>query len=244
MVLTDDNYVSIVNAVEQGRIIYDNIRKFVAFLLTCNLAEILVIFLAVLVGAPSPLTAIQLLWLNLLTDGAPALALGVERGDPNVMDRPPRPTNEPVIDRVLRTNLIVQTIFKTAVTLFGFFSIYNPGLTGAAAEANLLEARSLAFTVLAFSELLRAYSARSEHFTVFKIGFFSNKWMQYAIGASTILLLAVIYIPFFNPIFETVPLSLRDWLEIIPLVVLPYVAGEVTKFFLPKPAVSARGAAA
>jgi Ca2+-transporting ATPase len=232
MVLTDDNYVSIVNAVEQGRIIYDNIRKFVSFLLTCNLAEILVIFLAVLVGAPSPLTAIQLLWLNLLTDGAPALALGVEKGDPDIMDRPPRPSREPVINRVLRINLIVQTIFKTAVTLFGFFSIYNPSLTGAAAQTNLLEARSLAFTVLAFSELLRAYSARSEHFTVFKIGFFSNKWMQYAVGTSILLLLAVIYIPFFNPIFQTVPLTLQDWLEIVPLVILPAAAAEVTKVIL------------
>ncbi len=232
MVLTDDNYVSIVNAVEQGRVIYDNIRKFVAFLLTCNLAEILTILLAVVAGAPSPLTPIQLLWLNLLTDGAPALALGVEKGDPNIMDRPPRPTDEPIIDRVIRTNLIVQTIFKTAVTLIGFFSIYNPSLTGSQAEANLIEARSVAFTVLAFSELLRAYSARSELFLVFKIGLFSNKWMQYAIGASTLLLLMVIYVPFFNPIFETTPLTLTDWLEIVPLVLLPSIAGEVTKLFL------------
>ncbi len=232
MVLTDDNYVSIVNAVEQGRIIYDNIRKFVAFLLTCNLAEIMVIFLVTLLGAPSPLTAIQLLWLNLLTDGAPALALGVEKGDPDVMDRPPRPQSQPIIDGVMQINLVVQTIFKTAVTLIGFYSIYNPNLIGAAAEANLAEARSVAFTVLAFSELLRAYSARSEHHVVFKIGLFSNKWMQYAILASTVLLLVVIYIPFFNPIFDTVPLSLADWLEIAPLVLLPAVAGEITKLAL------------
>jgi len=232
MVLTDDNYVSIVNAVEQGRVIYDNIRKFVAFLLTCNLAEIMTIFLAVLVGAPSPLTAIQLLWLNLLTDGAPALALGVEKGDPDIMDRPPRPPNEPIIDRVLRINLIVQTIAKTAVTLFGFFLIYNPNLTGAEAEDNLWEARSVAFVVLAFSELLRAYSARSEFFSVFKIGVFSNKWMQWAVAVSVVLLLAVIYIPFLNPIFETKPLTLLEWGEIAILVVIPFIAGEATKLFL------------
>lgn len=232
MVLTDDNYASIVNAVEQGRIIYDNIRKFVAFLLTCNLAEIMVIFLSSLAGAPSPLTAIQLLWLNLLTDGAPALALGVEKGDPNVMDRPPRPQNEPIIDNVIRAQLIVQTIAKTAVTLIGYFTIYNPALVGAAAEHNLMEARSVAFTVLAFSELLRAYSARSELFGIFKIGAFSNKWMQYAVAVSVILLLVVIYVPFFNPIFDTTPLTLRDWAEILPLIIIPTIAAEITKIFL------------
>ena len=100
MVLTDDNYVSIVSAVEQGRIIYNNIRKFVFFLLSSNVAEIMVIFLATLAGLPSPLTVIQLLWLNLITDGAPALALAMEKGDPDIMSRPPRPKNEPIINTI------------------------------------------------------------------------------------------------------------------------------------------------
>ncbi|MCP4515071.1 MAG: HAD-IC family P-type ATPase, partial [Delftia sp.] len=99
MVLTDDNYVSIVSAVEQGRIIYSNIRKFVYYLLSCNLAEIMIIFIATLLNWATPLTAIQLLWLNLLTDGAPALALGLEKGDPDVMQRPPRPAKEAIINR-------------------------------------------------------------------------------------------------------------------------------------------------
>jgi Ca2+-transporting ATPase len=224
MVLTDDNYVSIVSAVEQGRVIYDNIRKFVAFLLTCNLAEIMVIFIGTLLGYPEILTPIQLLWLNLLTDGAPALALGVEKGDPDIMDRPPRRPSEPIINRVLLTNITVQTIFKTGVTLAAFFL----GLS----QGGIDEARSLAFTVLAFSELLRAYSARSEYFTIFRIGPLSNKWLQYAVLASAILLMAVVYIPFLQPIFDTMSLNLRDWVELIPLVVLPTVAGEVTKLFL------------
>ena len=227
MVLTDDNYVSIVNAVEQGRIIYDNIRKFVAFLLTCNLAEIMVIFLGVLLGYPQVLTPIQLLWLNLLTDGAPALALGVEKADPDIMDRPPRAANEPILNRVLTINMIVQTIVKTSVTLIGFFL----GL----AQGGIEEAHSMAFTVLAFSELLRAYSARSEYFSVFKIGFFSNKWMQYAVVTSAVLLLAVVYVPFLQTIFDTKALTLMDWAEILPLVALPFVAGEITKLFLKKP---------
>ena len=102
MVLTDDNYASIVAAVEQGRIIYANIRKFVLLLLSCNVAEIMVIFLATLAGLTSPLTAIQLLWLNLMTDGAPALALGMEKGEPDIMRRPPRPPHEPIINRAWR----------------------------------------------------------------------------------------------------------------------------------------------
>ncbi len=224
MVLTDDNYASIVNAVEQGRIIYDNIRKFVAFLLTCNLAEIAVIFIGTLLGYPQILTPIQLLWLNLLTDGAPALALGVEKGDPDVMDRQPRPQDEPVINKVLLINTIIQTIAKTAVTLAGFYLGLNQG--------GLEEGRSVAFTVLAFSELLRAYSARSEFYTIFKIGPFSNKWMQYAVLISVVLLLAVVYLPFLQPIFDTMALTLRDWIEIIPLVLLPTVIAEITKPFL------------
>lgn len=224
MVLTDDNYVSIVNAVEQGRIIYDNIRKFVYFLLSCNLAEIMVIFLGTLLGYPSPLSPIQLLWLNLLTDGAPAMALGVEKGDPNVMDRPPRPPDEPIIDRIMRVGMVVQTIFITTVTLAGFFIGWSWG--------GLTEARSMAFVVLSFSELLRAYTTRSEFFSLFKIGVFNNRIMQYAVLASVVLLLVVIYIPFLNDIFDTVPLGLNEWLTILPLIVVPSVAAEVTKFFL------------
>ena len=121
MVLTDDNYASIVNAVEQGRVIYANIRKFVYYLLSCNLAEIATIFIATLLGWPSPLTPIQLLWLNLLTDGAPALALGVEKGDPDIMDRPPRPMNEPIINHEMRLGMIVQTIAITAVVLLAYW---------------------------------------------------------------------------------------------------------------------------
>ncbi len=224
MVLTDDNYVSIVNAVEQGRIIYDNIRKFVYFLLSCNLSEIAVIFIGALLGYPQLLTPIQLLWLNLLTDGAPALALGVEKGDPDVMDRPPRPPNEPIIDRIMLTGTIVQTFFKTVVTLAGFYI----GLS----QGGIDEGRSVAFTVLAFSELTRAYTSRSELYSLFRIGVFSNKYMQYAVLVSAVLLLAVIYIPFLNPIFDTMPLTLVDWAEIVLLVLIPSVAAEVTKYFL------------
>ena len=226
MVLTDDNYVSIVNAVEQGRIIYDNIRKFVYFLLSCNLAEIATIFVATLAGFPSPLTAIQLLWVNLLTDGAPALALGVEKGDPDVMDRPPRPPDEPIIDRIMQIGSIVQTVFITAVTLFGFIWAFNRP------DMSLEEARTIAFVTLAGSQLARAYTSRSEYFSVFKMGVFSNKYMQWAVLGSAVLLVAVVYVPFLGTIFETFPLTLRDWSLIIPLTFIPAIAAEITKIFL------------
>jgi Ca2+-transporting ATPase len=117
MVLTDDNYASIVSAVEQGRIIYSNIRKFVFFLLSSNVAEIMIIFLATLAGLPAPLTAIQLLWLNLITDGAPALALAMEKGDPDIMDQKPRAKNEPIVNRSMGMGIIVQTIAQTSAVL-------------------------------------------------------------------------------------------------------------------------------
>ena len=120
MVLTDDNYASIVAAVEQGRVIYSNIRKFVYYLLSCNLAEIAIIFLGTLFTRGSPLTAIQLLWLNLITDGAPALALGTEKGDPDIMSHPPRPPSEPIINRFMQIGIAVQTIAITSVTLAAF----------------------------------------------------------------------------------------------------------------------------
>jgi Ca2+-transporting ATPase len=234
MVLTDDNYVSIVNAVRQGRIIYANIRKFVYYLLSCNLAEIATIFIATVIGWSSPLTPIQLLWLNLLTDGAPALALGVEKGDPDIMARPPRPPDQPVINREMRLGMVIQTIAITAVVLVAYWLGLKEGETlhGVASPEAITLARSMAFITLSASELFRAYTARSEFFSLFGIGVFSNKAMQYAVGASIVLLLAVVYLPFMNPIFDTVPISLLEWVEMLPLILLPSIAAELTKWYM------------
>ncbi len=223
MVLTDDNYASIVSAIEQGRIIYSNIRKFVYYLLSCNLAEIMVIFLATLAGSPPPLTAIQLLWLNLLTDGAPALALGMEKGDPDIMEQPPRPVYEPIINRLMVVGIIVQTIAITAVVLTAYYLgwIWDP--------AKPALARTMAFVTLSASELVRAYTARSERISLFRLGVFSNRYMQYAVLLSIVLLLSVVYIPFFQPIFETVPLGVREWTVVLPLLLVPGIAAEITK---------------
>jgi Ca2+-transporting ATPase len=221
MVLTDDNYASIVSAVEQGRIIYSNIRKFVYFLLSCNIAEIATIFLATLFGWRSPLTAIQLLWLNLISDGAPALALGLEKGDPDLMDQPPRDPQEPLLNRFMLTGIGVQTVAITAVTLSAYWIglKYFPTL-----------ATTMAFVTLSFSELLRAFTARSERVSIFKIGLFSNKVMNLAILSSLVLLLAVVYIPFLQRIFDTASLGWTQWEIILPLLIVPSIAAELTKF--------------
>jgi Ca2+-transporting ATPase len=236
MVLTDDNYSSIVSAIEQGRVIYSNIRKFVFYLLSCNLAEIAVIFLAIAARLPSPLNAIQLLWLNLVTDGAPALALGMEKGDPDIMDQPPRPTNEPIINRSMRVGIGVQTVAITIVTL----AAYLIGLNLYPFEGGEYNptAATMAFITLSFSELLRAYTARSERYPLLKIGLFNNKSMNWAVIASSLLLMAVLYIPFLQPIFSTVPLSWEQWRYLLPLLFIPAIAAEITKWFISKRAMS------
>jgi P-type Ca2+ transporter type 2C len=223
MVLTDDNYASIVSAVEQGRIIYSNIRKFVYYLISCNLAEIMVIFLTTLAGQPPPLTAIQLLWLNLLTDGAPALALGLEHGDPDIMEQPPRPPREPIINRLMLTGIIVQTIAITAIVLTAYYIgwAWNP--------SDLTLAQTMAFITLSTSELARAYTARSERVSLFRLGVFSNKFMQYAVLLSIVLLLGAVYVPFLQPVFSTMPLGVREWTVILPLLLVPSIAAEITK---------------
>ena len=223
MVLTDDNYASIVSAVEQGRVIYSNIRKFVYFLLSCNIAEIATIFLATMFGWKSPLTAIQLLWLNLVTDGAPALALGLEKGDPDLMEQPPRDPDEPILNRFMLTGITIQTIAITVVTL----GAYWVGLTRFPEMAS-----TMAFVTLSFSELLRAFTARSERVPILKIGLFTNKVMNWAILSSLILLLGVVYVPFLQGIFDTVPLGWLQWQIILPLLLVPSIAAELTKALL------------
>jgi len=226
MVLTDDNYASIVAAVEEGRVIYSNIRKFVFYLLSCNVGEILIIFLATLLRWPLPLTAIQLLVLNLITDGAPALALGLEKGDPDIMKRPPRPPDEPVINREMAWRIVIQSIAITAATLVAF----RAGLRWFPDE--LHRAQTMAFATLSISELLRAYTSRSDRYNLWQIGPFSNKYMQYAVLASLLILLGVIYIPLLDPIFDTAPLGLREWSIILPMLLVPALVAEITKVFV------------
>ncbi|BBB47096.1 cation-translocating P-type ATPase [Pelolinea submarina] len=235
MVLTDDNYASIVSAVEQGRVIYANIRKFVYYLISCNMAEIMIIFIPTMfgrflfpkaadMGMLSPLIPIQLLWLNLVTDGAPALALGTEKGDPDIMSHKPRPPKEPIINRFMLTGVIVQTIAITTTTLIAYAIGSN--------HADPRYAETLAFVTLVFSELLRAYTARSERYPLAKIGVFTNKWMNWAVLASCALTLIVIYVPFMADIFNVLPMGWEEWRLVIPLFLVPSIAAEVVKYIV------------
>jgi len=251
MVLTDDNYASIVSAVEQGRIIYSNIRKFVFFLLSSNVAEIMIIFLATLASLPPPLTAIQLLWLNLITDGAPALALAMEKGDPDIMSRKPRAKSEPIINRSMGLGITIQTFTQTGAVLTAFAlgliwhleaGAHIPA--GMNPLAYLLQhdwrgidvqtAETMAFVTLSLCELFRAYTVRSERASIFSIGLFSNRYMQYAVGLSIGLLVLVTTVPFLQPIFNTHFPSTREWLVVIGLALIPAISEEITKFYLRK----------
>jgi Ca2+-transporting ATPase len=233
MILTDDNYASIVAAVEQGRIIYSNIRNFVYYLLSCNVSEIAVIFIAALLGWPVPLTAIQLLWLNLITDGAPALALGVERGDPDVMNQPPRSPQEPIITRSMWLNIALQGTVMTSVTLLAFaIGLGRITLPFLSVQPGEDLARVMAFITLSAAQLARAYTARSEHIPLFTLGIFSNRYMQYAVASSIIGLLIVVYLPPLQGVFDTVAVNLAQWVVVIPLLLLPAVTAELTKYLV------------
>jgi len=249
MVLTDDNYVSIVAAVEQGRIIYANIRKFVFFLLSSNVAEIMIIFLPTLFGLPSPLTAIQLLWLNMVTDGAPALALAKEKGDPDVMRHPPRPKTEPIIHGPVRLGIVIQTFTQTFATLgaFAIGLVWHLQATNAIpADANPFlflfsfnwkgvdakTAETMAFVTLSMCELFRAFTCRSERLSLFQIGVFSNPWLVGAFVLSVSLLLPTVFAPFLQPIFDTHPLGLTEWGVVMGLALIPAVTEEITKWYL------------
>jgi Ca2+-transporting ATPase len=249
MVLTDDNYASIVSAVEQGRIIYSNIRKFVFFLLSSNIAEIMIIFLATLAGLPAPLTAIQLLWLNLITDGAPALALAMEKGDPDIMEQKPRRKKEPIITGSMGLGMIIQTITQTGavLTAFALGLIWHLEAGAQLPQGinpvvyliqhdwrgiDVQTAETMAFVTLSLCELFRAYTVRSEKASLFRIGIFSNKWMQYAVGLSISLLILVTAVPFLQPIFNTHFLAPREWLLVLGLALIPALSEEITKYFL------------
>ena len=229
MILTDDNFASIVAAVEEGRIIFSNIKKFVYFLLSCNIGEILLVFTSILMNLPVPLLPIQLLWLNLVTDSFPALALGVEKGEPDIMNQPPRNPDEAILDKRMLVGVTFQAIAVAAASL----SAYLLALRMYGLE-NIEEARTITFATLIVAELLRAYSSRSQKFTLAKIGVFSNKSMVYATLGAFLLLLAVIYIPFMNGIFYTFPLTFVDWEIVLSFAFIPLVVGELTKVVMAK----------
>jgi nucleotide-binding universal stress UspA family protein len=187
--------------------------------------EILIIFGAMLVGMPIPLRPVHLLWLNLVSDGAPALALGMEKGDPDTMKQPPRPPKEPVINRDMAIGIGVIAL----VDAIAILSVFYLGLQRY--PGHLEAAQTIAFVTLCTSELVRAFTARSEYHSVFSIGLFSNRWMIWAVGASLLLVLMVVYVPFLSPFFDTVPLTGDDWLMMLPFFFASAIAMERLKVY-------------
>ena len=223
MVLTDDNFTSIVNAVEEGRGIFDNIQKFVHFLLSSNAGEVLLMLFAAVVGWPAPLMAIHLLWINLVTDGLPALALGMEPPERDIMQRQPRPPREPVITWRRGLLMLTHGALVAIAGAIGFWLVYQ------GSEANLEAARTTAFCVTAYSQLFYAVSFRSFRYTMPQLGFFTNPHLVGAIIISGLLQLSVVTLPFAQPIFEVAPNLGQTWLLILLLALAPVTVIEVTK---------------
>jgi P-type Ca2+ transporter type 2C len=223
MIVTDDNFASIVAAVEEGRGIYDNIKKFIHYLLSCNTGEILVMFVSSLVGWPVPLLPIQILWVNLVTDGLPALALGVDPIDPNVMKRRPRPPKEPVVTRQRAFLMLAQGIFIAFCSLAAFYFVMF------IEKEDLPRARTAAFVVLSCSQLFHAFNCRNQTESLFKIGVFTNPKLIWATVISFLLQMMVVYVPFLQTIFKTEMLTTFDWCMVIGISSLPLWAMEMMK---------------
>lgn len=223
LVLADDNFKTIVAAVEEGRNIYENIRKFIRFLLGCNLGEILTMFLAMVWGLPLPLRPIQILWVNLVTDGLPAIALGLEPPEDDVMGSPPRSPQEGILGRGLWKKVLVRSVTIGATSVFIF------ALAFLQTEA-LVYAQTMALSALIVTQLFHVFECRSEKRIIWEISFKRNRILVGAVIFSFFLLLIIIYQPFLQGVFKTYPLCARDWYLIFFVSILPYFAG----FFLRK----------
>ena len=208
MVLMDDNFATIVSAVEEGRVIYDNIRKFIRYLLSCNLGEVLTMFLASLFYMPNPLTPIQILFVNLATDGLPAIALGVDPPDKDIMRQQPRQKNEGIFARGLWEKIIVRGCLIGVCTLLSF-------MVGRYYGMNLATCRTIALCTLVMSQLLHVFECRSERHSIFEINIFTNIYLLGAVLVSITMICCILYVPFLRGIFNTVALNLGQWLLVI-----------------------------
>lgn len=249
MILADDNFSTIVEAVREGRGIFDNIRKFLRYLLSSNVGEVFTVFGGVMLagflgitqpgsqGVTVPLLATQLLWINLLTDAAPALAMGVDPSTDDVMARKPRKLTDRVIDGRMWDDIIFIGVIMAVVTLVGMDMHLAGGLfadrsvAAIGHDAQMTEARTMGFTILVFAQMINALCSRSHDQSVF-VGMFANKWLWGAIALSALLQVAVIYVPFLNTAFGTVPLSAGAWVECLGLAMVVLVASELRKCVL------------
>ena len=212
MVITDDNFASIVGAVEQGRIIYGNILRFLHDLLSCNFSEILTVFIALMIGWPLPLVALQILWLNLITDIFPAFALALEPSAPDVMKRPPRDSQESLLTPRFVGLIIWQGLLLAGATLFAFgVGMHSHGTEG----EGLRQATTMAFMTLALAQVFHAFNARSQSRSAFTSRLFTNGWLWAAVGICLILQAAAVYVPLLQKVLHTAPPTLPDWFRLL-----------------------------
>lgn len=225
MVLTDDNFTTIVSAVEEGRNIFNNIKKSILFLLSCNLGEVVALFVAILLNWAAPLLPIHILWVNLITDSFPALSLGVDPGDEGVMELPPRNPKESLFSGRMGKLLILNGILIGANTLFAFV------LGEYLYPDSLRHAQTMAFVVLSVSQLFYSLSMRNETKSLFQVGVFKNKWLICSVLFGILLQFAIITIPFTATIFKVYSLTLKDWGIVILISLIPFVINEIIKIF-------------
>jgi len=233
MILADDNFATLVAAVEEGRAIFDNIKKYLVFLLSCNLAEILILTGAIFLGMPLPLLALQILWVNLDSDGLPAFALGVDPKAPDIMARPPRPPAEGVFTGSVKGLLGIISLCLTVILipLFGFYYYWNPwGLTDPAQV--LSEAQTMVFATLIMAEQVNAFNCRSDIHSLFTMGFFANRLLLVSVTLSTCMLVAVIYWPPLAKLFHTTPLRWQDWIVAAGLGLTIFPVVELAKWII------------
>jgi len=223
MILLDDNFATIVKAVKEGRRIYDNIRKFVLYILSCNLGEILAIFLAPFLGFPIPLLPIHILWINLVTDGLPGLALAAEPAEKDIMNRPPRPPQENLFAGGLVKKILATGVVLAAAALFTQYYAMSHGYDTATQQ-------TMVFTVLCFVQLVNALSVRSSSRSMFSKSIFSNAGMWGAIVLTVVLQLLIIYVPALDFIFKTKPLELKAFEIILAITAVSAVAMELIKY--------------
>jgi P-type Ca2+ transporter type 2C len=222
MVLADDNFATIAAAVEEGRVIYDNIKKYLTFLLSANVAEIILLGLAGFIGWPLPLVTLQILWVNLTTDGLPALALGVESPEPDLMRRAPRKAGDAVFGGSVLTVLASLSLIIVAGTAPIFYTYWQ--------TEGVEKAQTMTFVSLILFELFFAHACRSLRFTVLQLGLFGNRWLWLATLSSALMMLAVIYIPGWAEAFHIVPLTARDWAVAISVSFAGFVLVETGKW--------------
>lgn len=238
IILTDDNFATIVSAVEHGRNIYQNIKKSILFLLSCNLGEITALFIGILLGLPAPLTAVQILWVNLITDTLPAIALGMDPDDPDVMKEKPRDPKESIFAKGNGSFAVLNGLLIGFITLFAFveglrfysgassvFSIDYGNITSDA----LIHAQTMAFITLSISQLFHSLNLRSRRKSIFKVGLLTNKFLIAAIFVGIAIQVGLVYIPFFNNVFGIHFLTVNDWLFILGLSIIPIIGNEFTK---------------